>query len=249
MRTSLKEIIRTRFIAAESDALVLETIQTESLTCRQHLRLLKIKGTWHANAQNELCFEADLHRGPPQTYTFKGAWQVDKNQQIEYRFADGLSTLVFKGHWDISSASRLAYILEGSSTSRFVFKAQLESPSLSPKKGELRFRLGSGIRKSRLGGRRPIVILYGEWKIGRNLGLIFQMDYGRGQVKAMEFGAAVTFGRNKIDFMLRDKRGQSWGARLTLTHKFLRVSNAQAFIKLEANRKQYGIDGGFTVPF
>jgi hypothetical protein len=244
-----KNTIRKRFIAAESDQLIIETIQTESLTHRQRLRLVKLKGIWFANAQNELCFEANLHKGPPQTYTFKGAWQVNKNQQIEYSFGAGANALVFKGHWDIPGAHRLAYLLEGSSTSRFVFKAQLESPSLVPKKGELRFRLGAGMRKSRLTGRSPLVILYGEWKFGRNLGLLFQMDYGRSRVKSIEFGAQVTLGSNKVDFLLNNKRGEPLGVRLTMTRKLLKSINAQVFIKLESNRNKREIAGGITIPF
>jgi len=111
--------IRKRFICATSDTLTIETIQTESKTRRQRLRVLRLKGTWRANSQNELVFEVSLRKGPPQTHTFKGAWKINKNQQIEYSSGEGPDVLTFKGHWDISSADRLVYILEGSSTSRF----------------------------------------------------------------------------------------------------------------------------------
>ena len=69
---------RSRFILAESDGLVLETIQTYSanpprrgqppietkgIACKQELRLLKLKGTWRANPYNELVFEASGRKG------------------------------------------------------------------------------------------------------------------------------------------------------------------------------------------
>ena len=123
-----KDTIRKRFIAVESDSLVIETIQTESKTRRQHLRVLRLKGTWRANEQNELCFDVALRKGPPETYTFKGTWKLNNNQQIEYSCGEGPDVLTFKGYWDISSVNRLVYILEGSSTSRFEFRVQLESP-------------------------------------------------------------------------------------------------------------------------
>ncbi len=249
MRTALKDTIRKRFIAAESDCLVIETIQTESYTRRQRLRLLKLKGTWYANQRNELCFEADLRKGPPQTYTFKGVWRVNKNQQIEYCRGNSSNTLVFKGHWDFSSVNRLVYFLEGSSTSRFEFKAQVESPSLSPKRGQIRYRLGTGMRRSRLAKGAPIVILYGEWKFGRNLGLIFEMVYGQGRVRVVEFGAKVTFGRSKLIFTLKNELGQPLGITLTMTHKFLKSLDAEAFIRLSSRRQEEGVEAGITLPF
>ncbi|MDD5129510.1 MAG: hypothetical protein PHS66_00435 [Candidatus Omnitrophica bacterium] len=245
----LKDTVRKRFIAVESNSLVIETIQTESLSHRERLRILKLKGTWRANDYNELCFEAAAHKGPPKTYTFKGNWKLNKNQQIEYTSDDGLDTLVFNGYWQMPSAKRLVYFLEGSSTSRFEFKAQLESPTLFPKEGQIRYRLGIGIRKSRLTGPAPIVILYGEWKFGRNLELNFRMDYGQDRVKVLDFGATVTFGRNQVIFALRNQLNQPLGITITMTHKFLKTLDAQAFMRLSSRRNQQGVEGGITVPF
>jgi len=246
--TPLKNTIRKRFIAAEFDTLVIETIQTISKTKRQKLRLLKFKGTWRANEYNELVFEASARRGNPAKYTFKGAWTINKNQQIKYNCGEGPDILVFKGHWDISAANRLVYIFEGSSTSRFEFKVQLESPIIYPKKGEIRYRIGIGTRKNRLNPRQ-ILILYGEWKFGRNLGLTFQMDYGQSKLRAIEFGAEVTFGRNKVIFALKNEFGEPLGITLTMTHKFLKAHAAQAFIRLRSRQNEQAIEAGITIPF
>lgn len=249
--------LRKRFIAAESDALVIETIQTVEKQGQppagtvpvSRLRILKLKGTWRANDYNEICFEATARKGPPETYTFKGSWKLDKNQQIEYTSEDGRDKLTFKGHWDISSANRLVYILEGSSTSRFEFKAQLESATLYPKKGQIRYRIGIGIRQKRMSTSIQLLILYGEWKFGRNLGLSFQMDYGQGRVKAVKFGAEVTFGRNKVTFALKSELGEPLGITFTLTHKFLKLIDAEAFIRLKSLQKKQAIEAGITIPF
>jgi len=249
MSVKLKDTFRKRFIAAESDTLVIETIQTLSKTKRQKLRLLKLKGTWRANEYNELVFEAAARRGSPEKYTFKGTWKINKNQQIEYNCGEGPDVLTFKGHWDISSANKLVYMLEGSSTSRFEFKVQLESSTLYPKKGEIRYRIGIGIRKSRLSGPGQIIILYGEWKLGRNLGVSFQMDYGQGRVREIEFGAAVTFGRNKVTFALNNEFGEPLGMTLTVTHKFLKLSDAKAFVRLKSRQKEQAVEAGITIPF
>jgi len=249
MGTKPKDTFRKRFIAAESDYLVIETIQTISKTKRQKLRLLRLKGTWRANEYNELAFEAAVRKGPPEKYTFKGAWKINKNQQIEYSCGEGPDALTFKGHWDITSANRLVYMLEGSSTSRFEFKVQLESPTLYPKKGEIRYRIGIGIRQSRLTVPGQVIILYGEWKFGRNLGITFQMDYGHGRVREIEFGAEVTFSRNKVIFALKNEFGQPLGLTLTMTHKFLKLIDAEAFMRLKSRQNEQAIEAGITIPF
>lgn len=245
----LSNSIRRRFIVAESNSLTLETIQTESLTNRQRLRILKLKGTWRANEYNQLVFEVSGQKGSPEKFTFKGSWKINNNQQIEYVSKDGRDTLAFKGYWQIASASKLVYIFEGSSKSRFEFKVQLESPTLQPKKGEIRYRIGIGVRQRPKATPSQLVILYGEWKFGRNLGLTFQMDYGNGKVKSIEFGAEVTFGRNNIQFALRNEFGESLGLTLTITHKFLKHFDAEVFIRLKSRQKEQAIEAGVAIPF
>ena len=247
----IKDTFQRRFIVAESDGLVIETIQTISKTKRQKLRLLKLKGSWRANEYNELVFEAKARRGSakkPDTYTFKGSWRIDNNQQIQYSCGEGPDVLTFKGHWNISSSQKLVYILEGSSTSRFEFRVQLESPSLYPKEGQIRYRIGIGTRKNRLSGGQ-LITLYGQWKIGRNLGLTFEMDYGKDGVREIDFGATVTFGPNKFVFALRNEFGEPLGITLTLTHKFLEHHDAQAFIRLKSRQGEQAIEVGATIPF
>jgi len=249
--------LRRRFIAAESDSLVIETIQTvlkqgqspSGTVPVSRLRILRLKGTWRANSQNELCFDVALRKGPPQTYTFKGTWKLNNNQQIEYTCGDGPDVLTFKGHWDISLANRLVYSLEGSSTSRFEFKVQLESKTFYPKEGQIRYRIGIGARQSRLTLPGQLLILYGEWKFSRNLGLTFEIDYGQNRVKAIEFGAEVTFGRNKVDFSLKNEIGEPLGITLTMTHKFLKTLDAKAFISLKKLKDEQAIEAGITIPF
>lgn len=249
MGTTLQDTFRKRFIAASSDSLVIETTQTISKTKRQKLRVLKLKGAWRANSQNELCFDVTARKGPPQTYTFKGAWKINKNQQIEYVWGAGADVLNFKGHWDISSANKLVYILEGSSISRFEFKAQLESASMYAKEGRIRYRIGIGAKKNRFSGSSQIISLYGEWKFGKGLGLIFKMDYGRNKIKEINFGAEAKFGRNEVAFALKDQAGKPLGITLTMTHNFLEHLDAEAFIRLKARKDEYGAEAGINIPF
>ncbi|MFA4933773.1 MAG: hypothetical protein WC574_05020 [Candidatus Omnitrophota bacterium] len=252
-----KKILQKRFIAAEFDTLVIETIQTvakQGLSPKgtvpvSHLRILKLKGTWRANEYNELVFEVTGRKGPPQTYTFKGAWKLNKNQQIEYLSEDGSDRLIFRGYWQLASKDKLVYVFEGSSVSRFEFKAQFESPALYPKKGQIRFRLGAGIRQNRLNKGRRLIILYGEWKFGRNLGLSFNMNYGQGRVKSIDLGAEVTFDRSKVMLALNNELGEPLGVTITMTRKFLEHLDAEAFVRLKARGKEQGVEAGFSIPF
>lgn len=245
----IKDTIQKRFIAVESDSLTIETIQTESKTHRQSLRVVKLKGTWRANDYNELVFESNLRKGSSETHTFKGIWKLNKNQQIEYTSEDGRDTLTFKGYWQLPSEGRLSYILEGNLVSRFEFKVRLESPTLYPKEGQIRYRIGIGIRQSRQTLPGQLIILYGEWKFGRNLGLIFQMDYGQGKLKAVEFGAEVSFQRNKFSLSLKNTEGKPLGITLTYTFQVFKRLDSQAFIRLKSLQKELGVEAGFSVPF
>ena len=251
-----KNSLRKRFIAAESDTLVIETIQTLEVDIPPSrapsgikLRIIKLKGTWRANDYNELVFAVTARQGHPGTYTFKGSWKLNNNQQIEYISEDGRDTLTFKGYWDISSSNRLVYLFEGSLTSRFEFKVQLESPIIYPKKGEIRYRIGVGIRQSRRSAPGQMFILYGEWKFGRNLGLIFQMDYGQGKVRAIAFGAEVTFGRSKIICALKNELGEPLGITLAMTYRFLKHLDTEVFFRLKSRQKEQAIEAGITIPF
>ena len=251
-----KNTLQKRFIAAESDTLVIETIQTvkwgqspKGPVPISRLRIFKLKGTWRANDYNELCFEVTARKGPPEIYTFKGSWKLNNNQQIEYTSEDDRDKLIFKGYWNISSVNRLVYLFEGSSTSRFEFKVQLESPTFYPKKGQIRYRIGVGLRQSRLTTPGQLLILYGEWKFGRNLGLSFQMDYGQGKIRLIQFGAEVTFGRNKVILALKNEFGEPLGITLTMTHKFLAHLDTEVFLRLKSRQKEQSIEAGITIPF
>ncbi len=215
----------------------------------QQLRILKLKGTWRANKYNELVFQATGYKTQPEKFTFKGSWKLNNNQQVEYTSEDGRDTLVFKGYWKFPSKNRLVYAFEGSSTSRFEFKVQLESSTLQPKKGEIRYRIGIGVRQSRITLPGQLLILYGEWKFSRNLGLSFQMDYGKGRVKAIEFGAEVTFSRNKVNLALKNEFGKPLGITLTMTHKFLKINNAKAFLRLKSRQNEQAVEAGVILPF
>jgi len=94
-----------------------------------------------------------------------------------------------------------------------------------------------------------VITLYGEWKFKRNLGLIFSMDYGNNKVQEQEFGAEVSFGRNKLVFSIKDARGKPLGITLTYSYSLINSLQPQAFIRLKSQRKELGFEAGFSIPF
>ena len=238
--------INSKIISVESDSLVFE-VATKKQTSANHdepalysFELFKLSGAWQADEYNQLSFvvKKDLN---PDILTFKGTWEINKNQKITYtclrqnrktktRISD---ILVFEGFWKIGDSQRLRYILSESEGSIFDFRLQLESENLYPAEGTIKYRIGIGesVKKN---PQEKIILLYGTWKFSRELGVFFEMDYGKGEFRALTFGAEVRLSeKDKIIFELKDQLGKPVGLSVTFTRKFLKNCDAQAFIRLE----------------
>jgi len=218
--------------------------------------LLKLKGRWRADKFNRITFEVSK-KEKPDILTFKGAWSLNGNQQIIYKY-EKLKTkfkrgLIFRGFWDISLRNRLSYILEGSeagsrasSLSGFDFRAYLGSPNVYPAKGKIKYRIGIGLKKERV---KRTVTLYGIWKFSRKLGLIFEMDYA-GRIRRIQFAATVDLSRkDRITFTLRDKENKPLGMSLTFRRRFLPRKDFEYFLRLKRNGQVSGLDIGGTLRF
>ena len=247
--------LKGRIIACEKDSLVFE-IQSIKKDGLDSFNLLKLSGNWQADDFNRLTFLV-TKKDFPDTLTFQGAWQLNENQQVAYNYertnlrtkTRSLHTLVLSGYWEITSASRLSYIISTGANSRLDFKAQIESPSLYPKEGVIKYRLGVGVRQSRKEEAR-IISFYGAWKFSRQAGLIFEIDHKNGKVSKLEFGAQVNFsGNNQIAFNLTDRNGERLGISLTFTHRFLKELDASFFLRLKKLAEESKIEAGMKIPF
>jgi hypothetical protein len=256
-------IINGRIISVENNCLVFEAITKKlepSLEDEPGLysfQLIKLLGTWQADENNQLAFvvKKDVN---PDILTFQGAWEINQNQKITYSYerrglASGLESsekLEFDGFWEIGESDKLRYILSGSSISYFDFRLQLESKNLYPARGIIKYRIGIGLKAIEK-TKEKIISLFGTWKFSRALGLLFEMDYGEGNFRTLEFGADVILSsKDKFTFRLKDRHNQPLGLSLTFTHKFLKSHDAQTFIRLE---KLLGKEGraevGVRIPF
>jgi len=243
--------IKGNIIGYDRDVLAFE-VKSYDRQGLLHIRILKLSVTCFADERNRLSF---IVKKQPGILTLQGDWRLNKNQQIVYTYERQdlktkkkiSNTLTFEGFWQINSENKLTYILKHSVDSRFDFRAQIESPSLYPQKGLIKYRLGFGLREKK---RKKVISLYGAWKFSRALGLIFQVDYGNGEIRDIEFAADVAFNKkNEILFGLKSRKGEPLGINVVFTHKFLKSLDAQAFLRLKAVGEERGIDIGIRIPF
>jgi len=244
--------IKGNIISADTDILAFQA-KSYSRDGLLHIRVLKLNITLFADQENRLCFE--VKKAKPDVLVLTGNWQLNKSQQIVYEYykaglkrKDKVShTLLFRGFWQISAKNRLTYILGHSSSSRFDFRAQLETPTIYPQKGVIKYRLGLGIREDKLSDK--IITLYGVWKFSRGLGLTFEMDYYKAGLRSIEFGAEVAFKEDTVALSLKNEAGEPLGITLTLTHKFLKSQDTEAFLRLKALGKGSAIEAGAKITF
>jgi hypothetical protein len=207
--------IHGKIIGTEAEELVFQT-HCKRGARKSRLSLLRLGGSWQADRFNRLQFlvGGNLEKN---ILRFQGVWEINRCQQIIYKYrkrdlARGTTRqeqLRFKGHWRINAKNRLTYILDLRKRSFFEFRVQMESPSLWAAKGEIKYRLGIGVKELR---KERVLSLFGQWKIGRRGAISFEMDYGGNDIRRISFGARVFLNKNKqLVFELQDSRGKDLG--------------------------------------
>jgi hypothetical protein len=219
------------------------------------LELLKLSGVWQADEDNRFIFTVKKEK-EPDTLILEGKWELNQNQQIAYRYEkinlktkQKLSrTLIFDGFWQISRRNRIAYALERGTDSSFDFHAQAESPSLYPRDNAIKYRLGAGLAKGAK-GKKQVISLFGDWKVNRDLGLEFKMQYGKGRLRSMSFGSEMSLSeKDKVVFALRGERREPLGISVIFRRKLLPCA-AQGFLRLKTGKNESAAELGAEIPF
>jgi hypothetical protein len=71
------------------------------------------------------------------------------------------------------------------------------------------------------------------------------MDYGRGKIRRLVFGAEVNLSRmDEVIFELVDKQGRRLGISVNFRHRFLSRRDAEWFLRLRQNIREKKIDVG-----
>lgn len=204
-------------------------------------RELSLRGSWQADDRNRLSFLVEGARGRPDRLTLQGAWRVGPTQEILYRWSGRNRLLRFEGAWDVDESRRLVYVLDRSSDSGFRFSGAFQTPSILPKRGELRYQLGAQVQKGR---KRPTVTLFGKWKVSDQWEIRFEMPYRQGRRRSIDFGASYRLDKiGEIACQLRTRRGESLGMEVTLTRGFLK-GQGESFVHLRRSLEESAVEGG-----
>jgi hypothetical protein len=205
--------------------------------------ILKLNGSWQADEHNRLTFNISKETGSPDKLTLQGAWEANNQNQIIYTYTKTnlktkektTNTITLKGYWDITEKHRIIYVLNKETNSQFDFKVSVGKP-LS--RG-LQYEIGIGA----VPVKRQIT-LFGEWKLNEKVGLLFEMPYEQGAIKAIVFGATCQLGKNNmLDFKLKDTLGKDLGINIKLSHKILK-DQGEAFIQAIKENKEISLLAG-----
>lgn len=248
--TSQKLSLKGEIVSSVANAIVFQFLSIDKRG-NSHFRLLTLKGNWQADKFNRIVFLVKKS-ARPDILTLKGAWSLDKNQQIVYTYEKRSlkrkikvsKALIFRGFWQINSRNRLTYIISKGTGSVLVFRVQIESPNLYPAQGVIKYRLGIGFKRSGIINEQ-VIYIYGAWKLGKDLALSFEVDYGRYGIEQIEFGSRISLStRDAIAITLLNKSNEPLGFSLILSRRFLDKYPGKAFLRFKKLAQEKRIDAG-----
>jgi len=196
--------LKTKLIDAKSNEIAF-LINSKAGENKSLGYIMKLYGSWQADKHNRLTFGIKRDKDDSDSLVLSGAWEVNKDNEIVYRYGKESQMVTFRGSWDISERCRVSYILDKKINSGFNFKTSLGTLVSKGKEKYLAFDIGIGISKAKKLKRR--VILSGRWKIASGKELILETsDIEEGGVrlkltKEMFDRQGIAY----IESMVRDK--------------------------------------------
>ena len=250
-----KIVLKGEIISTDRDTLAFE-MKSQDKSGKNEFQIIKLSGSWASDKENSLIFLADKGENSD-TLKLGVGWKLNKDQQIIYTYektnlktkVKDIRVLTFSGAWEINQNNVLTYLFSTGSRSRFDFRAQIETPTIYPQAGKIKYRLGAGLKNDN-SEQGKIITLYGVWKFDRKLGIIFEMEYGKGNVQALEFGADINLApKDKIILSLVSQERKPLGLKVTFSHRFLKKLDAEAYLKFKALREESAVETGVKIPF
>lgn len=215
-------------------------------------REISLRGRWKADSRNRLSFLVERDRGSADVLTLEGAWETGPGNEILYRFrrtdlktrTRSVHQIRFEGYWEVGEDRRLSYLLDAGSDSAFRFRGSFQTASIRRKKGALRYQIGL---EGQGRGRLRTVILFGKWKLSRDLSLEFEVPYSGGFRRSISFGAVYAWdSRTSVSARLTTPRGGPLGLELTLHREFLE-GRGEAFVRLRRSLEETAAEAGARV--
>jgi len=226
---------------------LLFAVTTRTKESVQSTYILELKGSWQANKQNRLTFRVKKEKGRHDILVLDNIWEVNRNHQIIYRYRKArlirkkskISTIIFKGYWDIWGKARITYVIDKNSRSAFHFR----SSAGIFKHNYIKYEVGIGARGKQKTKKR-IVYLFGKWKIIKNTGLLFEIRYENNKFHAIIFGAQAKLGPGtKVSFKIRNAFNEDIGATLKLSRRILK-GDGQLFLRLLKSKREASLSAG-----
>lgn len=238
--------LQGELISADKNSLLF-ALTTRAEDGAQSTYILKLEGSWQADKNNRLTFRVKNWQGKEDSLTFDGIWEINKNHQIIYEYEKAKLTtklkeiraLIFKGYWDIKEKTRISYVMEENTDSVFNFRTGL---GIFRDK-YIKYELGIGLS----GRKEPLkktIILFGTWKLKKDKGLLFEVEYEAGRLKSITFGAdAKLSSHNSVSFKLKNTLNEEIGGEFNLSHRILK-GDGEAFLRLLKTRQESAILAG-----
>ena len=234
---------------AEKNALLF-AVTTRSKKNTASTCIIKLEGSWRADKHNRLTFRVKKGREyTSDILTLDGIWEITRDHRIIYRYKKRLNTrgerveksLTFKGAWRIKDRHRLSYYLDLKGESGFDLRGGY---SLLDKRS-IKYELGIGVSSRKKPIKRS-VILFGTWKIKKNVGLFFEVRRGRGGSNTIIFEANAKLNKlGKIELRLKSETGKDLDMGLTLSRNLLK-GDGEAFMRLLESKKEVAIYAGMA---
>lgn len=210
--------------------------------------ILNLQGSWKADEFNRLSFYIKREDGKYDILTFGLAWEIGENHQIIYQYKKAalirkkseVHTLVFRGHWDIREKVRISYLLDSDSGAGFNFASSVGILE----ENYIKYEVGISLQdKARPVKRR--IVLSGEWKLKRDTGLLFEIEYENGEIRAILFGADIALANKKmVSFRLKDNLdNKDLGVTVKLSQQILE-GDGELFLRALASRRELALYAG-----
>jgi hypothetical protein len=225
------------------DNMISFAVTTKDSENNTHIYIVKLGGRWQADKYNRLSFDVEKERGITDRITMQGAWEVNKQNEVIYTYEKSTrgkkekitKTVTLKGYWEIAGKHRIIYVLNKEIESEFDFKVSVGKPA---GRG-LEYELGVGAAPS-----KKIIMLFGSWKVNKNLGLLFEMPYEEGKIRGVTLGGWGRLDKNHtLEVRLQNKIGEDLGIDVKLSRRILE-GQGEAFIRALRSREEVSIVAG-----
>ncbi len=238
-----KLTLKGQFKKATKDSLDF-SLTTKSKENTQSTYIIKLNGKWQADKYNQLTFNVRKEKGKYDILTLKGSWQLDKKNQVMYTYKKSHLirkqkkdyVLAFRGYWNIKTKKRISYSLDKKGGSGFDFKASFSQF----RSNYIKYKVGIKTQaKSR--PKNSIITLFGQWRIKKGLGLVFEVKNKQDKPYSIKFQAEVKLTKkDTITLMLKDTKNKPLEAKLELNHRIL-AGEGETFIRFLKSRKESAV--------